>query len=128
MYEIVSFLINGGKNKFPCHVKEKLTPKVQDKPQFFVRYQTLANVTCDNNKKKKKEKNRNIGLHLISTWFPVALEGIEQPSDDYAVVNKTPIDFQKFENDTTIEGMEKGFSLSLSLSLQNNLSSTKDNA
>ena len=117
MYAIVSFLINGGKYKFPYHVKEKLFPKVQNKPQFFVRYQTLANVTCDNNKKKKKEKNRNIGLHLISIWFPVALEGIEQPSDDYAVVDKTPIDFQKFENDATIEGMEKGFSLSLSLSL-----------
>ena len=50
-----------------------------------------------------------------------ALEGIEHPSDEYAVVNKTSIDFQKFENDATIEGMEKGFlsllSLSLSLSL-----------
>ena len=50
-----------------------------------------------------------------------ALEGIEHPSDEYAVVNKTPIDFQKFENDATIQGMEIGFlslsSLSLPLSL-----------
>ena len=46
-----------------------------------------------------------------------ALEGIEHPSDEYAVVNKTSIDFQKFENDATIEGMEKGFLSLLSLSL-----------
>ena len=59
-----------------------------------------------------------------------ALEGIEHPSDEYAVVNKTSIDFQKFENDATIEGMEKGFLslLSLSLSLSVNLSCTKINA
>ena len=61
-----------------------------------------------------------------------ALEGIEHPSDEYAVVNKTSIDFQKFENDATIEGMEKGFlsllSLSLSLSLSVNLSCTTINA
>ena len=66
MYEIVSFLINGGKNKFPCHVKEKLTPKVQDKPQFFVRYQTLANVTCDNNIKKKEREGQKYWFAFYS--------------------------------------------------------------
>ena len=58
-------------------------------------------------------KDRNIGLHCIPILLSVALEGIEHPSDEYAVVNKTPIDFQKFENDATIQGMEIGF-LSLS--------------
>ena len=77
-------------------------------------------------------KDRHIGLHCIPILLSVALEGIEHPSDEYAVVNKTPIDFQKFENDATIQGMEIGFlsllSLSLSLSLSVNPSCTKDNA
>ena len=80
-------------------------------------------------------KDRNIGLHCIPILLSVALEGIEHPSDVYAVVNKTPIDFQKFENDATIEGMEKGFlsllslsPLSLSLFLSVILSCTKINA
>ncbi|XP_078327357.1 uncharacterized protein LOC111116097 isoform X2 [Crassostrea virginica] len=50
-----------------------------------------------------KRKKVEIIRKSILIENAIALEGIEQPSDDYAVVDKTPIDFQKFENDATIE-------------------------
>nr|XP_022305369.1 uncharacterized protein LOC111112254 [Crassostrea virginica] len=50
-----------------------------------------------------KRKKVEIIRKSILIENAIALEGIEQPSDDYAVVNKNPIGFQKFENDATIE-------------------------
>nr|XP_022310805.1 uncharacterized protein LOC111116099 isoform X2 [Crassostrea virginica] len=50
-----------------------------------------------------KRKKVEIIRKSILIENAIALEGIEHPSDEYAVVNKTPIDFQKFENDATIQ-------------------------
>nr|XP_022310800.1 uncharacterized protein LOC111116098 isoform X3 [Crassostrea virginica] len=50
-----------------------------------------------------KRKKVEIIRKSILIENAIALEGIEHSSDEYAVVNKTSIDFQKFENDATIE-------------------------